>query len=106
MQVYVPTNDAESDAKDDFYDQLQSVLEGVPKHDLLIVMGDWNAKVGQAEEGEETSIGKYPLSGGVRNDNGEGFVDFCGTDECPFDNNGFPAKRYTQIYLDVTRRQV
>ena len=53
VQVYAPTNDAESEAKDDFYDQLQSVLEGVPKHDLLIVMGDWNAKVGQAEEGEE-----------------------------------------------------
>ena len=82
MQVYSPTNDVQSGAKDDFYDLLQSVLEAarsaVPKHDLLIVIGDWNAKVGQAEEGAETSIGKYPLSGGVRNDNGEGFVDFRG----------------------------
>ena len=52
-------------------------MEGVPKHDLLIVLGGWNAKVGQAEEGEETTIGKYPLRGGVRNDIEERFVDFC-----------------------------
>ena len=61
----------------DFYDQLQLVLEAVPKHDLLIVMSDWNAKVGQREGGDETTIGKYPLSGRVRNDNGEWFVNFC-----------------------------
>ena len=50
--VYAPTNDSESEAKEDFYDQLQSVLEAVPEHDLLIVMGDLNAKVGQVKEGE------------------------------------------------------
>ena len=65
MQVYAPINDAESEAKDNLYDKLQSVLKAVSKHDLLIVMGDWNAKVGQ-REGDETTIVKYPLSGGVR----------------------------------------
>ena len=50
IQVYAPTNNANSE---DFYNQLKSVLEAVPEHELLIVMGDWNAKVGQAEEGEE-----------------------------------------------------
>ena len=65
VQVYAHTNDAESKAKDTFYDQLKSMLETVQKHDLLIVTGNWNAKVGQAEEGEEATIGKHPLSGGV-----------------------------------------
>ena len=58
VHVYSPTTDAESEAKDDFYVQLQSVLEAIPKHDLLIVIGAWNAKVGQREEeGDETAIG-------------------------------------------------
>ena len=92
VQVYAPTNDAESEAKDDFYDQLQSVLEGVPKHDLLIVMGDWNAKVGQAEEGEEGIIGKYPLCGGIRNDNGERFVNFCAMNDLLIASTVFPHK--------------
>ena len=33
------TNDAEEEAKD-FYNQLQKVTDGVPKHDILIIMGD------------------------------------------------------------------
>lgn len=83
VQVYAPTNDAESEAiiinkqkRTLLYDQLQSILE-VPEHDPVIVMGDLNAKVGQLEEGEERTISKHPLRGGVRNDNGERFVTFC-----------------------------
>ena len=29
-----------------FYVQLQSIIDKVPKKDILIVQGDWNAKVG------------------------------------------------------------
>ena len=92
VQVYAPTNNAESEANDDFYDQLQSVLEGVPKHDLLIVIGDWNAKVGQSQEGEERTIGKYPLCGGIRNDNGERFVNFCAMNDLLIASTVFPHK--------------
>ena len=40
MQVYAPTNEAEVEAKDDFYDQLQKVIDSVPKHDILVLMED------------------------------------------------------------------
>ena len=73
-----PTNDAVSETKKGLLlKQLLSVLEAVPEHDLLIVMGNWNAKVSHAEEEEEKTIGKRPPSGGVRSDNREGIVDFC-----------------------------
>ena len=32
--------------KDIFYDQLQAELEETPQHDMKIIMGDLNAKVG------------------------------------------------------------
>ena len=66
--------------------------EAVPKHDQLIVIGHWNAKVGQAEEREVTTIGKYPLSGGVRNDNGERFVNFCAMNDLLITSTVFPHK--------------
>ena len=31
----------------EFYDQLQNVIDQTPKKDILVVHGDWNAKVGR-----------------------------------------------------------
>ena len=45
VQCYAPTEDADEEDKDEFYTQLQGVLQGVSKHDILLVMGDLNAKV-------------------------------------------------------------
>ena len=42
---------------------------------MLLILGDWNAKVGQQQVGEEGIVGKYGLQG-ERNDNGEQFVAF------------------------------
>ena len=75
VQCYAPTEDAEDEDKDEFYTQLQGVLMAVPNHDVLLVMGDLNAKVGSDNIGFEHCIGKHGL--GTRNDNGERFLDFC-----------------------------
>ena len=45
IQVYVPTSDYDDSEVEDFYGQLQEVIEEPPKKDNLIVLGDWNAKV-------------------------------------------------------------
>ena len=36
-----------------FYQSLQTAIDKVPKRDLLIRMGDFNAKVGAVREGRE-----------------------------------------------------
>ncbi|KAF7241989.1 Craniofacial development protein 2 [Varanus komodoensis] len=46
VQTYAPTTGAEEAEVDRFYEGLQHLLELTPKNDVLISMGDWNAKVG------------------------------------------------------------
>ena len=46
IQCYAPTNDAEEEKKDDFYQQLQAVLDRKGTKDITILMGDFNAKIG------------------------------------------------------------
>ena len=92
MQVYAPTNDAEPEAKDEFYEQLQAVIERVPSHDMLVAMGDnLNAKGGRPYQGEEEIIGKHALEGD-RTDNGERFVNFCALNNLAITSTMFPHK--------------
>ena len=43
IQVYSPTSNAEE--AEQFYEDLQDLLELTPKKDVLIIIGDWNTKV-------------------------------------------------------------
>ena len=47
IQAYALTSDYDDDAVEDFYDHLQEILDQSPKKDILVVLGDWNAKVGE-----------------------------------------------------------
>ena len=49
IQVYAPTSNAEEAEVEQFYEDLQDLLELTPKKDVLFVIGDWNAKVGSQE---------------------------------------------------------
>ena len=75
IQCYAPTNDSSDESKDDFYSQLQTEVEKAPRHDLLVVMGDLNAKVGSDNTNCERVMGKHGV--GIRNDNGERLVELC-----------------------------
>ena len=46
IQVYAPTTNAEEAEVEQFYDDLQDLLELTPKKNVLFIIGDWNAKVG------------------------------------------------------------
>ena len=49
VQVYALTSNAEEAEVEQFYEDLQDLLELIPKKDLLVIIGDWNAKVGSQE---------------------------------------------------------
>ena len=62
IQVYAPTRNAEEAEVERFYEDLQDLLELTPKRDVLFIIGDWNAKVGNQETPGIT--GKFGL--GIR----------------------------------------
>ena len=54
IQVYAPTSNAEEAEVEQFYEELQDLLELTPPKDVLFMIGDWNAKVGSQETPEVT----------------------------------------------------
>ena len=64
IQVYAPTSNADKAEVESSYEDLQDLLEQIPKIDVLFIIGDWNAKVGSQEIPKVTS--KFGL--GVQNE--------------------------------------
>ena len=70
IQVYAPTSNAEEAEVEQLYEDL---LELTPKTNVLFIIGDWNAKVGNQEIPGIT--GKFGLR--VQNEAGQRLIEFC-----------------------------
>ena len=73
IQAYAPTSNAGEAEVEQFYEDLQDLLEPNTQKDVLFILGDWNAKVGSQETPGVT--GKFGL--GVRNEAGQRLIEFC-----------------------------
>ena len=56
VQAYAQTSDYNDNEIEQFYDQLLNVIDQTPKKDILVVQGDWNAKVGKDAYGNWQGI--------------------------------------------------
>ena len=81
IQAYAPTSNAEE--AEQFYEDLQDLLELTPKKDVLFIIGDWNAKVGTQETPGVT--GKFGT--GVQNEAGQRLIEFCQENALVMANN-------------------
>jgi len=72
--VHAPREEKDEIQKDDFYEDLERIYMKAPKHDIKVVMGDFNAKVGK-EPGLAPNVGKYSLHEETNN-NGWRMTDF------------------------------
>jgi len=71
IQVYALTSNGEEAER--FYEDLQDLLELTTSNDVLVVIGNWNVKVGSQETPGVT--GKFDL--GVQNEAGQRLTEFC-----------------------------
>ena len=72
IQTYAPTSNTEEAEVEQFYEDLQDLLELTPKKDVLFIIGDWNAKVGSQETPGVTDM--FGL--GVQNEAGQRLAEF------------------------------
>lgn len=92
VQVYAPTNPSADDVKAEFYASLSRTLDQIPRGDVIILLGDLNAKVGSNNNGWETAMGKCGL--GVMNENGLLFVELCSQYGLVIGGTLFPHKEH------------
>ena len=70
IQVYATTSNAEEAEVEQFYEDLEDLLELIPPKDVLFIIEDWNAKVGSRE-----TPGKSAL--GMQNEAGQRLIEYC-----------------------------
>jgi len=106
VQVYMPTSNSSERELEEVYEGIEKVIEKVKGDENLIIMGDWNAVVGEESLGD--IIGNYGL--GNRNERGDRLIDFCSKHELLIMNTYFkhhPRRRYTwKMPGDIGRYQI
>ena len=84
LSCYAPTFRCSDQKKDEFYEAFGKMLDKVPLRDELVILGDFNARVGLAERALEAGgdglsvtemVGVHGLP--ERNENGVRLLDFC-----------------------------
>ena len=89
IQVYAPTNNAEEAEVEQFYEDLQDILELTPEKDVLSIIADWNAKVASQETPGVT--GTFGL--GIWNEAGKRLIEFCQENALVIENTHFQQNK-------------
>jgi hypothetical protein len=91
INIHAPKNDSKEEAKDQFHEQLERAYAACPSHDVKLVMGAANAKVGR-ETVHQPTIGKHSLHEST-NENGLRLVDFAAGRQVAIKGTYFMHKR-------------
>ena len=101
IQVYAPTSNAEEAEVEQFYEDLQDLLEVTPKKDVLFIIGDWNAKVGSQEIPGVTD--QFGL--GIQDEAGQRLTAFCQENALVIANTLFQQHK-RRLHMDMTKRSI
>ena len=93
VQVYAPTTTHSIEEIEDFYQQIQEAIVETPKKDILIVQGNWNAKIGEDTQKDwKGTCGPYCNT--ETNERGLRVLEFATINYLSVTNTFHPHKRY------------
>ena len=92
ISAYAPTLSQPDEVKEQFYDQLNKTLDMIPQSDKVLLLGDFNARVGTDSEGWEGVLGKHGVIG--VNSNGNALLSLCSQRELVITNTMFQQPKH------------
>ena len=90
LSVYAPSLQAETGVKEAFYRDLHNLLQQVDSKDKLLILGDFNARVGRDFELRKGVLVRHGI--GNCNDNGRLLLKFCSEHQLVITNTLFQQK--------------
>ena len=96
IQVYAQTSNAEEAKTEQFYEDLQDLLELIPPKDVLFIIGNWKAKIGSQEI--PRVAGKFGL--GIQNER-QRLAKICQKNALGIANTLF--QQHKTLHIDITR---
>ena len=98
FSVYAPTLPSSDEAKESFYGALNDAIKAIPSSEKLLVMGDFNARVGNDYCSWENVMGKHGV--GRENSNGTLLLSMCSQNELIITNTIFQqATRHKTTWM-------
>jgi endonuclease/exonuclease/phosphatase family metal-dependent hydrolase len=98
FNAHEPSEEKNYEEKETFYSLLESTLEGIPRHYILILLGDFNAKIGK-EECFKTTTESNSLHQ-ISNNNGCRLIELATGKGLKIKSTSFPHK---EIYKGTWR---
>jgi len=89
-QCYAPAEMTDKDMKENFYQQMHETITAVQKRDVIIVMGDRNAKIGSNNDGLEHVMDRHGMGNMI--ENGELLSELCASCDLIIGGTVFPHK--------------
>ena len=99
IQVYALTSNAEEAEAEQFYEDLQDLLELTPPKDVLFIIEDWNAKV-RSQDTPGLTV-KFGL--GMWNEAGQRLIEFCQENTLFLSKHPLPTTQEKILHMDITR---
>lgn len=87
ISAYAPTMTNPDEVKDKFYEELDSLISSVPQSEKLVILGDFNARVGTDHQAWHNIIGKHGV--GKCNSNGLLLLRTCASHDLNIKNTMF-----------------
>ena len=92
IQAHAPTMEADDNKKGNFYKILPNVIDEIPRHDIKLLMGDFNMQIDKSRQRMKSTIGP---NANITNDNGERFTLFCNLNDISSGNTFLKHKRHS-----------